>query len=971
MKAVTELGPIEILVTEVVDDFMSRLRTGDRPDVEKYAARHPAIAHLLRELLPALQVMDQSSLASSSNGQPRASGALAPGCLGDFYILRQVGQGGMGIVYEAEQISLVRRVALKVLPFASTLDAKQLQRFKNEAQAAAHLRHPNIVPVYTAGCERGVHYYAMQFIDGNSVAALIQELRQCGRQDPDSGKRGSGEGNAPLSTLGHARVTERSASNKEFFRTVARWGMQAAAALEHAHQCGIVHRDIKPANLLVDGEGNLWITDFGLARLRSDNGLTLTGDLLGTLRYMSPEQAQAGRNPLDHRSDVYSLGMTLYELVGLQPAFMGSDRQELLQQIATEEPRVLSRLNASVPEELEVILLKATAKRPDERYATAQEFADDFSRFLEDRPIRARRPSLVQRLKRRLRRHKTVALSVSISAAAALILAVVVLTVSNLRIAEEQALTRKALADAQASRLAAERHRALAEANFHKARTAVDKMLTEVSENYLADLPQTEHVRRALLEKALEFYQGFCKEQGDDPEVRFETGRAYGRVGMIYQKLGEPSPSENAYRRALELFEKLMADFPAEPRYRHEMAQQSFNLGTALRQDFGRPSKAEPYMRRAVGLLEKLTAEEPKGGYRQELAQAHHGLGYQLVDEGRLAEAEPCFRRALAEWDAVGGNGIGQAQSYNSLGLLLRVKGRLAEAEEAHRSAQALVRPPFPSQLHFSMQWELARSQAHLGIVLARRQRFADAAAAVRDAIAARTRLVQESHGSRTARQELALTYLTLGWIAEMSGHTADAETPYREALAHEEKLHADFPLRPDSASRLGRVHVALGQVLHELGRRAEAEESFRSAGRAFEDGLNRSPANPEINFHYARLLAVCPLESCRDPNRAVALATKAVTAQSASAVYQSTLGMAHYRARNWKAARMALQKATEQAGGDIPAAHFFLAMTHWQLGAEEQARRVFEQGNAEAFGNSTLATRRCRAEAAALLGAQ
>ncbi len=166
---------VELLVTEVVDEFMSRLHGGEHPDVEAYAARHPAIAKLLRDLLPALEVLGPASLSGS--GKPAArSDAAVPGCLGDFYILRQIGQGGMGTVYEAEQISLVRRVALKILPFASTLDAKQLQRFQNEARAAAHLHHPNIVPVYTAGCERGVHYYAMQYIEGQSLATLIAEL---------------------------------------------------------------------------------------------------------------------------------------------------------------------------------------------------------------------------------------------------------------------------------------------------------------------------------------------------------------------------------------------------------------------------------------------------------------------------------------------------------------------------------------------------------------------------------------------------------------------------------------------------------------------------------------------------------------------------------------------------------------------------------------------------------------------------
>ena len=267
----------------------------------------------------------------------------------------------MGVVYEAEQMSLCRRVALKVLPFASALDPKQLQRFKNESMAAAHLHHPNIVPVHAVGCERGVHYYAMQYIDGQSLSALIEELRRieadagkgpprpgdeafamaCGLTSGRLGVAGPGPdadqttamydpeapgpsaANNPPPTSAVPPLDGPSTRGRAYFHTVARLGMQAAEALEHAHEQGVLHRDIKPANLLVDGRGNLWITDFGLARLQGDAGLTMTGDLLGTLRYMSPEQALAKRVGIDHRTDIYSLGATLYEMLTLEPVYAG------------------------------------------------------------------------------------------------------------------------------------------------------------------------------------------------------------------------------------------------------------------------------------------------------------------------------------------------------------------------------------------------------------------------------------------------------------------------------------------------------------------------------------------------------------------------------------------------------------------------------------------------------------------------
>jgi WD40 repeat protein/serine/threonine protein kinase/tetratricopeptide (TPR) repeat protein len=444
-------------MAQALEEYRALLETGQRPDWREFLGRYADIAEALSECLAGLEFVHGAAPALSQDapggptGAPVSSQDLCPALpLGDFRIVREVGRGGMGVVYEAVQLSLGRRVALKVLPFASTLDARHLQRFKNEAQAAAHLHHQNIVPVFATGCERGVHYYAMQFIDGHTLAALIADLRkQAGLDAVEAGaSTGSGPsvaeelllcregreaaadlqrttayvasppprapGSETLTPAAAGSSTERSVQNPAFFRTVARLGVQAAEALEHAHQLGVVHRDIKPANLLVDGRANLWITDFGLAHCQSQAGLTMTGDLVGTLRYMSPEQALAKRVVVDHRTDVYSLGATLYELLTLEPAFPGKDRQELLRQIAFEEPKPPRRLNRALPAELETIILKALEKNPAERYATAQELADDLERFLKDEPIRARRPTPVQRLRKFARRHKPVVVTAAV-----------------------------------------------------------------------------------------------------------------------------------------------------------------------------------------------------------------------------------------------------------------------------------------------------------------------------------------------------------------------------------------------------------------------------------------------------------------------------------------------------------------------------------------------------------------------------
>jgi WD40 repeat protein/serine/threonine protein kinase len=450
-------------LADLIEELSARLEAGEPADLSRYLEDHPEHAAELRRLFPALQLLADFSRSGTAAAPPPAGvePEFAAACdLGDFRILREIGRGGMGVVYEAEQLSLGRRVALKVLPFAAALDAKQLQRFKNEAQAAAHLQHPNIVPVYAVGCERGVHFYAMQFIEGQTLANLIRELRQLaglertdradsagaagplaselvsGRWTPArrhgvdlqpttayvpalaSSRAPAAETTAPAAAL----ATERSGTSPAFFRTVAHLGVQAAEALEHAHQLGVVHRDIKPANLLVDAGGRLWVTDFGLAHCQSQTGLTMTGDLLGTLRYMSPEQALAQRVLVDQRTDVYSLGVTLYELLTLEPAYNGRNREEVLRQIAFEEPRPPRRLNPAVPVELETIVLKAMAKNPQERFASARELADDLGRFLRDEPIRARRPSLVQRARKWARRHRSV-VGVALAAVALLLLA--------------------------------------------------------------------------------------------------------------------------------------------------------------------------------------------------------------------------------------------------------------------------------------------------------------------------------------------------------------------------------------------------------------------------------------------------------------------------------------------------------------------------------------------------------------------
>ena len=523
---------------------MRDLENGRKPDLEAMQARHPEIANSLVACMEGIDIVNAlaPSFRESGSGSDSADELLpTPGAtrpLGDFLIVRQIGRGGMGIVYEAQQLSLDRRVALKVLPFAAAMDPRHLQRFKNEAQAAAHLHHTNIVPIFGVGCERGVHYYAMQFIEGRTLAAVIQQYRRLLASEGQTAAKQTGRWSRTkvASTATSNDAFDDDASHAEWesgatqtstegyflsqphFRTMARFALQAAEALEYAHQMGVVHRDIKPANLLVDPRGNLWITDFGLAHVRTNAGLTMTGDVMGTLRYMSPEQALARRGMIDHRTDIYSLGVTLYELLSLRPVFEGHDRQEILQQIAFNEPQSLQKINPAIPHELETIVLKSIEKNAHERYATATELADDLRRFLEDKPIHAKRPSVRERLRKWGRRHRSLVSTMVFAA----ILGFIGLGLSTAVIWHEKQLTHEALEEkayqellARANAATAQEQRRRAVMNFDQEHRVLQRMLLELQDRKWSQVPQINDLRRrAVAEDVLSFLKELTAGRG-------------------------------------------------------------------------------------------------------------------------------------------------------------------------------------------------------------------------------------------------------------------------------------------------------------------------------------------------------------------------------------------------------------------------------------------------------------------------
>jgi serine/threonine protein kinase len=444
----TNFPPYDGRVVAALEEYVELLRDGWRPDRAEFLARHHSIDHILKDRLDDLDFVQGaiSHLAATGPHGVATMDSAAPERLGEYRIIREIGRGGMGVVYEAEQLPLGRHVALKVLPTTASLDPRQCERFQVEAHAAGLLHHEHIVPVFGIGRDQGIHFYAMQFIVGRSLTEVIQSLRPA----PSSVERAKPKisDHDPTFEVGlthpaAACPTGSSLNNRQHCQRVAQLGLQAALALEHAHEIGVIHRDIKPSNLLIDDRDHLWVADFGLARLpHDDHDLTRTGDLVGTLRYMSPEQVRGERGMVDARTDIYALGVTLYELLTLRPAFSASDRHQLLGQILDDEPVKPRRFNSSIPRDLETIVMKAMEKEPSARYDSAQAMADDLKRLLAHQPIHARRPSFIDQSVKWARRHRAAVVASIVAMFVTLTASTAVLWATNRRLESDEVETR-------------------------------------------------------------------------------------------------------------------------------------------------------------------------------------------------------------------------------------------------------------------------------------------------------------------------------------------------------------------------------------------------------------------------------------------------------------------------------------------------------------------------------------------------
>jgi serine/threonine protein kinase/Tfp pilus assembly protein PilF len=816
---------LDSLVGQVADEFLARQERGERPDIEEYAARYPGAANPIRDVLRSLRLVESAGGAGFGSDPPaRTPDELVVGVLGDFRIVREIGRGGMGIVYEAEQMSLARRVALKVLPYAATMDPKQLQRFKNESRAAASLRHEHIVHVYGVGCERGVHYYAMEFIEGLTLAQIIAAMREPGERGSVSapcetsatgfdGGEGQGARTQPRSPetapIADLSTQLSGPKNRDFYRAAAHLIADAADALEHAHSLGIVHRDVKPGNLMVDAAGKVYVADFGLARFGPDAGLTMSGDLLGTLRYMAPEQALARHGLVDHRADIYGLGATLYELLTGRPAVDADERAEILRKIAFEDPVAPRRLDRSVPAELETITLKSLAKNPIERYATASELADDLKRLLDDKPIRAKRPSVRQRLARMARRHPEA--SGALLLAAGLLLGAAWVWDRQRTLAEGSA--RVVAVEAKKLQNAGRYPEALA-----VARRAADLLprfgdvaLRRDVETRVAELNLLIQLEEARLEASAAAGMEFDHAREDRA-----FALAFAEHGLDLSKL---APEDVAGRiRASAIRAHLVAALDewafCKERVRAGSGESLRVIAGQADDDPWRQRLRDPQVRRDRVALERLADEEgvlaqppanlvllagalsraqtlaPAVSLLRKAQQRHPAdfwINFELAfllygERGSEAEAVGYLRAALALRPESTG-------VYNNLGTALYRQGKWEEAAAAYRTAIDL----YPGN---------AQAYNNLGIAFDKQGKLTEAVAAYQKAI--------------DINPDFAEPHDNLGNSLRAQGRLAEAEAAYRRAINH----------KPGLAN----AHYNLGILLRDRVQLEEAIQQFRTA---------------------------------------------------------------------------------------------------------------------------------------------
>ncbi len=857
-SAVAEEIQDEIAI--LLDRYASYLEQGDETLAAALLDAHPELRDSWGNHLESLQLLCRATRSKSAEAQRRNPDITNDeSILGDYRLNREIGRGGMGIVYEATQLSLRRNVALKILPFAAVLDKQQVARFRNEAQAAASLHHPHIVPVFAVGCERGVHYYSMQLIDGRTLDQVFTELRpqQVGQAEARSkahnidkpiaaasvvransagdladqttmeapmvplersanptsamaGETSSGFGNN--STQAHLlsrASTVQSIRSRGYVHDTVELIICVAEALDFAHRQGVVHRDIKPSNLLVDSTGKIWVADFGLARVRGVGNLTAAGSVLGTARYMSPEQIKGLPQEIDHRTDIYSLGITLYELLTLQPAFKARNRELLFKAIESDEPISPRRLNSTVATDLETIVLKAIAKNRSERYATAGEMAADMRRFLEGKPTHARRPTPLDRaFKWALRRKRLVFTSICI-----LVLAVLGLTAATVSVTRESRLKDQATARARL--------------HLDQAHMLVDRF-GGLMYRRLAALEGTAELRTELLHEAERYYLHFLEYASQNDTLHSDLPKVHYRLAATYRELGDFDAAERKYQEAIAAFEALQGQTPWNWERQADLALCWHNLA-ALQQQRGHYAEAIAGYRVATELQDNLLErDEPTPRILQEWAMTRNNYGLLL-------------------WQS--------SDSQQAVGMLsdtqLQLLSYLENSPRDRIARQQLVECR-NSLVACLLDDDLARAETLLNDNIADLHALAASDESSPHAITSSGFLVTE----QSITCQLAVCQNNLATVLGGRGKRDSALSVVRKAIAGLEPWVAQRPTDIDAQEQLAVANNNLGQLLWlEAADQELAIEAFKVAERSLRNQIQRSQGRTETLSRLAGVL--------------------------------------------------------------------------------------------------------------------